>query len=118
MPVARAFDLAGAEWIFRYNMPEGLDLVDVHSDGDSKVVIEAEADPVWLLAIPAFIKAHWIAISLLSIGIMIGLSALVRSVSVLVKSPVTQDWKMIMMIGGAVALAYILTRPKGNTRRK
>lgn len=43
-------------------MPEGLDLTDVHGEGWSTAVIEAESDPAWLIAILLFIKAHWAVI--------------------------------------------------------
>ena len=117
-PVARLFDLAGAEWIFKNKMPVGLDLIDVHSEGDSKVIIETESDPVWLFAIVGFVKVHWLAISLITIGIFLALALLV--VAVKVKSPeiALGETKWIMIAIAAIAvvlLAGFLVLRKGGS---
>lgn len=115
-PVARFFDLAGAEWIFKNQMPEGLDLIDVHSEGDSTVIIETESDPVWLFAIVGFVKVHWLAISLITIGIFLALALLVTAIKV--KSPevalAEAKWIFIALaVIAVVLLAGFLVYQKG-----
>jgi hypothetical protein len=62
VPVGPAFDLAGAELVFKSWAPDGTVVTDVHSEGLINAVVEMQADPAWLLAVVAFIKAHWVAI--------------------------------------------------------
>lgn len=113
LPVAHAFDMAGAEHIFRPMMPAGLDLKDVYSPDDKyQVVIEAESDPVWIVAIVAFVKAHWLAISLITIGIALALGFLVASIKV--KAPIealeeTRNIMIIVAVIVAIALIGFLT---------
>ena len=64
LPVAYAFDLAGAELVFRPFIPDGMDLVDVWGEGARRGIVEMESDPAWLLAILLFLKAHWLAITI------------------------------------------------------
>lgn len=114
MPVAPAFDLAGAELIFRPMMPEGVDLIDVHGEGWRTVVIDAESDPAWLLAILVFIKAHWIALSLIAIGITFTLGVLVAAFKMEALVGVVGGVANIMMwtvIGLGIVGAIILLRP-------
>jgi len=80
LPVAKSFDLFGAELIFRGAMPEGVDLIDVHSEGNYRVVVEAEADPVWLLAAVAFVKVHWVSLLLGAIALTFTLGFLVMTI--------------------------------------
>lgn len=117
-PFAKLFDLAGAEAIFRSKLPEGLDLVDVHSQGNSKVIIEAVSDPVSLAAIVAFVAARWLAIALVTIGITLALGLLV--IAIKVKSPEEflekgvdlVKWGVIGGLGiGSLLLVRELIRP-------
>lgn len=90
--IAHAFDLAGAEAIFRPVMPPGLTLVDVHSpDNKRTVVLDSRVDveqaqgakmrfPVVIAAIGAFIATHWVGLSLAVIGITAALGFLVASI--------------------------------------
>lgn len=80
LPVGYFFDLPGAEYIFRPVMPEGVDLIDVHSNGAWGAVVEGVVDPALLLAILGFIKVHWLAISLITIGITFGLTELIKAI--------------------------------------
>ena len=111
LPVARAFDaLWVPETIFRTQMPEGLALKDIHSEGSSKVVIEAEVDPIWLLTAVGFIKVHWLVISLLAIGLMFTLGFLVTAFKVKAPEEVIEkgveivQWVVIGGIGVGVLL--------------
>ncbi|RLC72504.1 MAG: hypothetical protein DRI26_02850 [Chloroflexi bacterium] len=118
LPVASAFDLAGAELLFRPRMPEGVILKDVHSEGPSRVVIEAEVDPAWLLAIVGFIKAHWLAISLISIGLMFTLGFLVIAIKLQapeeVVRPIPEILKWVVIgvcgVGGLLLVRELVRR--------
>jgi len=81
-PVAFAFNMAGAEAIFRPAMPDGMELVDVHSAGLSTVVVEMRADPAWLLPLVAFVAVRWVGLSLAAIGLMVALGFLIAVVKV------------------------------------
>ncbi len=76
LPVGYFFDLPGAEYIFRPIMPEGVDLIDVHSKGAWGVVVEGEVDPAWLIPLLTSVK-FWAGVSLLAIGISIALGIIV-----------------------------------------
>jgi len=80
LPVGYFFNLPGAEYIFRPFMPEGVELIDVHSNGAWGAIVEGVVDPAWLLAVLGFIKVHWLAISLITIGITFALSELIKSI--------------------------------------
>ncbi len=80
VPVGFLFDAAGAELLFKPVVPDGMDLVDVWGEG-SKAYVELEADPVFLVAALAFIKAHWVGIVIA--GFL--LAALVASIIVFIK---------------------------------
>lgn len=96
LPVAAAFDLAGAESIFRSAMPAGLKLMDVHSNGQNIVVIETvvvdvpeesasatASMSIWplLLRIGAWILVRWKLLSLIGIGLFFGLGFLVSGIT-------------------------------------
>lgn len=112
LPVAHLFDLAGTELIFKPMMPEGLDLKDVYSpDNMYQVVIEAEADPVWIVAIVAFVKAHWLAISLISIGVMFTLGFLVIACKIKAEVAWTLPmWATIVIVAVLALIAYLAYR--------
>ncbi|MBA7706936.1 hypothetical protein ES703_115795 [subsurface metagenome] len=109
MPVAFLFDVAGAEHLFRI---DGVDVQDVHGEGWSKAVIDAEADPAWLLAIIAFIKAHWVAII---IGSII-LYTLVSFLRMLVDIIPDSEWIKWIVIGLGLIFGYRLLRQREEKR--
>ncbi|MBT9133026.1 MAG: hypothetical protein DDT33_01557 [Firmicutes bacterium] len=104
LPMARAFDLPGAEPIFRRVMPEGLELVDVHSpDNHEQVVIDARvtSNPiVTTTAILLFVKANWLKLSLVTIGIVFALGALITAIRI--------DAEMIPYVWGITLVAIVL----------
>lgn len=118
-PSAPAFDLVGAELIFRPLMPEGLTLIDVYGIGWTTAVVECEADPVWLPAVGAFLLAHWKALSLVAIGIALALGFLIVAIRVDVTkaieaAPEVAKWVAIGL--GAVAvlgLTLLATKKRG-----
>lgn len=107
-PVAWAFDVAGAELLFRPFVPEGMTLVDVYGEG-SQGFIDMEADPAWLLTTLAFIKAHWLAITIagFTLALLISFIYIAIKVPAIVQIPI---WLIIGAIGGAVGIIYLGSR--------
>lgn len=104
LPLGWAFDVAGMELIFQPFVPEGMILVDVYGEG-SQGIVEMEADPAWLLAALAFIKVHWIAITIA--GLL--LTAIIATIIVLAKIAVAPALPVAAIaIGGGLALIGIL----------
>lgn len=104
LPLGWAFDIAGAELIFKPFTPEGTTLVDVYGEG-SQGIVELEADPAWLILALAFIKAHWLAITIA--GFL--LTAIIAAIIVLVKIAVAPAAPIAALaIGGGLALVGIL----------
>jgi len=111
-PVAHAFDLAGAELIFRPIMPPGIILDDVYSIDASTVGIDAHATSPMFAAIGAWLAANWVYVTLGAIGITIALGLLVAGVAFLVLavgSPQTiaETSKWVAIGLGAVAVGLI-----------
>jgi len=112
LPLGWAFNLPGADLPFKPFIPEGTDLVDVYGEG-SEGIIELEADPVWLLALLAFIKAHWLAITIAGFV----LATIIALIIVLVKIAVAPALPIAgIAIAGGLALlgvvALIVSRKK------
>lgn len=104
LPLGWAFDVAGAELIFKPFTPDGTTLVDVYGEG-SQGIVELEADPVWLIPVLAFIKAHWLALTIA--GFL--LTAIIAAIIVLVKIAVVPAAPIAALaIGGGLALVGIL----------
>lgn len=104
LPLGWIFDVAGAEWAFQPFVPEGMELVDVYGEG-SQGIVEMEADPVWLVAALAFIKAHWLAITIAGFV----LTAIIASIIILVKIAVAPTLPVATIaIAGGLALIGIL----------
>ena len=96
------FDLAGAELIFKPFVPEGLDLIDVYGE-NGQGIVDMEADPAWLLATLAFIKAHWVAITIAGLLLM----ATISFITVMVKVPAVAQIPAWLIIGAAVGIVGI-----------
>lgn len=121
-PIGFVFSLPGMELLFRPFIPGGIDLVDVHGHGTWGAMIECEADPAWLIAVLAFVRAHWLAISLISIGLAWGLAELIKSIRCDVDRPAPLEslasiikWGSIgaICIGGLVLLSKVVKRQGG-----
>ena len=80
VPVGYAFSLPGAEYLFRPMMPEGIELTDVRTNGHWGAIIEGDVDPAWLIAALAFVRVHWLAISLIAIGLGFVLAEIIKAV--------------------------------------
>ena len=104
LPLGWAFDVAGAELIFKPFIPEGVSLVDVYGEG-SQGIVEMEADPAWLLPVLAFIKAHWLAITIA--GFL--LTAIIASIIILVKIAVapTAPIATVAIVGGLALIGVL-----------
>ena len=113
IPTARAFDLPGAELIFRPVMPEGMRLLDVHSPDDRElVVVEAEVitnPAVTTSAIVAFVAANWFRLSLVAIGITVALGFLVTSIRIDAEV-IPHMWAMLLIAVVIIAVVFILAR--------
>ncbi len=112
-PVAPAFNLAGAELIFRNTMPPGLILDDVRGDGWYLVTIEAHATSPHFAAIGAWLAANWVRLALGTIGITVALGALIASISFLVLAirapgtiPETAKW-IAIGLGGLAVVGWV-----------
>lgn len=115
-PVGWAFDLPGAEILFRQQAPPGLLLKGVYSEGWSKAVIEYEVDPAWLVAVVVFVKAHWLLLTIAGFTML----ALVRGFRIetleeVVKAiPSTAKWVGLAILGllALTATKYLPERRK------
>ncbi|MBA7644268.1 hypothetical protein ES703_52010 [subsurface metagenome] len=104
LPLGFLFDIAGAELLFKPFVPDGMDLIDVYGEG-SQGFVEMEADPAWLLAVLAFVKAHWLAITIATFV----LAAIIAAIIVLVKIAVAPALPIAAIaIGGGLALLGIV----------
>lgn len=107
-PVGWAFDVAGAEWLFKPFTPDGMDLIDVYGEG-SQGFVEMEADPAWLVAVLAFIRAHWLAITIAGLA----LALIISFISVMIKLPPVAAIPVTLLVGvalGVVALILLSSR--------
>lgn len=107
LPIGGMFNWAVADWLAQRFVPDGMEFVDAYGEG-SEGVIEFEADPAWLLAILAFIKAHWLALTIA--GLL--LTAIIASIIILVKVAVapTLPIATLAIVGGIILAGILLTR--------
>lgn len=104
LPLGWAFDVAGAELLFKPFVPDGMALTDVYGEG-SVGIVEMKADPAWLLAILVFIKANWLAIIIAGFV----LTVIIVFITVLVKIAVAPTLPVAAIaIGGALAVIALL----------
>jgi len=97
------FDVAGAELLFKPFVPEGVDLIDVYGE-DSQGIVDMEADPAWLVAVVAFMKAHWLAITIAGIA----LTALISFITVMIKMPKAAQIPVALLVGAAIGIIGLL----------
>ena len=100
------FDVAGAELVFRPFMPSGMDLIDVYGE-NGKGYVDMEADPAWLVATLAFIKAHWLAIIIAGF-VLTAIVSFIRIMVEVVTAPSPIPAALILI--GVVLLAMVATR--------
>jgi len=104
------FDAAGAELAFMPFIPDGVKLIDVYGEGNQGIV-EMEADPIWLLVLLAFIKAHWLAIVIAGFAIWL----LISFITIMVKVPAIAQIPVFLIIGAAAGILglFLLNTKKG-----
>jgi len=98
-----AFDIAGAELVFKPFVPAGLDLIDVYGESGQGIV-DMEADPAWLLAVVAFLKAHWLAITIAGFALYV----IVSFITVMVKIPAAAQIPVWLLIGAAAGIVGLV----------
>ncbi len=103
IPVGWAFDVAGAELLFQPFIPDGVDLIDVYGEG-SQGIVEMEADPIWLVPFLAFLKAHWLAITIAGFALW----AIVAFITILVKVPAAAQVPIWLIVGAVVGVALLV----------
>lgn len=127
---ATAFNVAGAEALFRPQVPAGMDLVDVYGT-DGYGVVEMEADPAFLMPFLAAV-IPWAGIIITTLVVTAALAIIVWRVQVFVEvaAPIVAPtpgakmaWATVALVGavavgGIVLLKYLGVEPKGALRRK
>ena len=104
LPIGSLFNTGAADWLAEKFVPDGLEFVDAYGSG-SQGTIKFKADPAWLLAVLAFISAHWLALTVA--GVL--LTAVIISIIVMVKIAVAPPaLTTSLVIGGGLALVGIL----------
>ena len=98
-----AFDVAGAEWTFKPFVPDGLELIDVYGE-NGQGIVDMEADPAWLVATLAFIKAHWLAITIAGLA----LALIISFITVMVKVPAAAQIPIALLVGIAVGVVGLM----------
>jgi len=106
-PVGWAFDFIAAEWLMKPFVPDGMDLVDVYGEG-SQGIVEMEADPAWLLAVVAFIKAHWLALTIAGFA----LALIISFISISVKVPTILQAPFWLLAGAALGIVGLVILAK------
>ena len=93
------FDVAGAELVFRPFVPDGLELIDVYGESGQGIV-DMEADPAWLLAVLVFLKAHWVAITIVGFALV----AIISFITVMVQVPAVAGIPIMLIVGAALGI--------------
>ena len=93
------FDVAGAELVFRPFVPDGLELIDVYGESGQGIV-DMEADPARLLAVLAFLKAHWVALTIVGFALV----AIISFITVMVKVPAVAGIPIMLIVGAALGI--------------
>jgi len=94
-----AFDVAGAELAFKPFIPGGLELIDVYGER-GKGIVEMEADPAWLVAVLAFMKAHWLAVTIAGFA----LYTIISFIRVMIKLPAVAQIPIWLILGAAAGI--------------
>ena len=114
-PLDKILDLAGMEHVFAPLVPQGLDLIDVYSEG-GRGIVDMEADPAWLAPVLIWIGAHWSSIAITSglVLAVLGLAILwIRVLVLLPQEPIRdiQEWAKYAIIGLiVVGVLYVVSK--------
>lgn len=113
-PLSWLFDLAGAEWAFAPFVPDNMKLIDVWGESGQGIV-ELEVTGTWFLAALAFMKAHWLALTIA--GFVVG--TIVTFIVIMVKVPAVGRipvWLILGAAGGILLLTYVGARGRAPPR--
>jgi len=108
------FDIAGAELAFKPFIPDDMKLLDVWGE-DNTGIVEMEVTGTWFLAILAFVKAHWLAITIA--GFLLGV--IITFITIMVKVPSAAQipiWLLLGAAAGVLVLAYASSRDRAPPR--
>ena len=98
-----AFDVAGAEWVFQPFVPEGLKIIDVYGE-NRQGVVDMEANSPWLVAVLAFIKAHWLVITIAGLILW----AIVSFIRVMVQLPAPAQIPVWLILGAGIGIVALI----------
>lgn len=104
VPIGWAFDFIAAEWLAQGFVPDGMILVDVRKGGISKGIVELEADPTWLLAVLAFIRAHWLALAIAGFTLWF----IVSLITITIKMPAIVQAPFWLLAGAALGIVGLM----------
>ena len=110
VPVGGSFNWAVSDWLAEKFVPDGMEFIDAYGEG-SQGTIEMESDPAFLLAILAFIKAHWFA--LVIAGFLLWF--IISLINVLINLPEVLRIPTLILVGigiAAVGFLYLSTRKR------
>lgn len=109
VPVGGMFNWAVADWLAQRFVPDGMVFVDAYGEG-SEGVIEMEADPAWLLAVVAFIEAHWVALTIAGFALWLIISLITISVKVppVAQIPSVAQIPFWLLAGAAIGVVGII----------
>lgn len=112
-PVAPLANLWGAEWVYDKLFNEaGAAILDVRSDGWYTIIVDMEADPVWVPLLIAVILAIVIAYGIHELKLMaeIGIPSPISNIATIVK------WSAIGVVGVlGIKLVSDLVKAGGKT---
>lgn len=105
-PVAPLANLWGAEWVAQKLLDDsGAEVKDVYGQGWTKVIVDMEADPVWV---------PFVIIAIASILVIAGLAYLIKEIRLLAEkvTPVVLGTTVVIVAGIAALgfLAYAISR--------
>lgn len=107
---ANVFNMVGAELAFKPFIPDGMELVDVYEEGGQGIV-EMEADPAWLVAVVAFAKAHWLAITIATVALVAIIKLITMWVDIVGRAA---SWLLVIVLFAAVGMiVYGIWRSRG-----
>lgn len=102
-PVGESFNWAVSDWLAEKFVPDGMKFIDAYGEG-SQGTIEMESDPAFLLAVLAFIKAHWLF--LIIAGFLLWF--IISLINVLINIPELLRIPTLLLVGIGIATVGFL----------
>lgn len=98
------FDVAGAELIFKPFIPNDVELVDVYGK-KGQGIVDMEVDPpITFLAFLAFLKAHWLAITIAGLALM----TIITFIIVMIRVPVIVQLPLTLILGIGLGIVGVM----------